>query len=140
MGMPVPAGAKITQPSYDQFGHSYPPISNGSSPNLVAANLVLAAAAGAAASVSLVNACDIGGSFQINSLGAGQVVGNILTITFANPLEAPPKGILINIKNTASFADTPALYTGLSAAGFTISVGTALVAGQSYYATFWVIE
>lgn len=60
---------------------------------LVAGDIALAAGWGTTASVSAVNATDMGGTFLITSSGTGQGANPQVTITFKSAYTVQPKGI-----------------------------------------------
>lgn len=127
-------------PEYDGVGHLEPGTSNTPFAKLTTASLVLAAGAGATASVTSVNATDMGGSAVIASAGAGQAAGAIGTLTFANAWFETPAGLIVNIQNQATpFANQGGGYTALGPTSVQFTVGTALVAANSYVITWQVI-
>lgn len=127
-------------PEFDAVGHIEPGTANTPFTKLTTASLVLAAAAGSTASVTSVNATDMGGSAVIASAGTGQAAGVIGTLTFANAWYETPAGLIVGIFNQATpFANQGGSYTALGATTVQFTAGTALVAANSYVITWLVI-
>lgn len=127
-------------PEFDAFGHLQPGTANTPFTKLAVGSLVLAGAAGSTASVTSVNATDMGGSAVIASAGTGQAAGVIGTLTFANGWYETPAGLIVNIQNAATpFANQGGGYTALGATTVQFTAATALVAANNYVITWQVI-
>lgn len=136
---------------YDAYGHQQP-TSNGLGSLLAAGAVSTTAqgtiapttAAGATPTVTSVNASDASGSFVLNPVtgGGSQAAGAVVQVTFAQAYEVVPKGVIVDVcDNAAGASQLPqnAAAQNVTAAGFTINVGTALTTAHNYFVTYSVL-
>lgn len=131
----------------DTYGHQLPQGSAGTSLALAAVGVVTAGSisgttnAGAAPTVSAVNAKDSGGSFTLNPVtgGGAQAAGTTATVRFVQPYAAIPKAVLVTV-NLVGGATTPigAAAVNVTVNGFDLST-TILTTAASYVVQYTVI-
>lgn len=131
----------------DTYGHQLPAGAAGASLAAAAVSVVTAGTiagttnAGAAPTVSAVNAKDSGGSFTLNPVtgGGAQAAGTVATVRFAQPYAAIPKAVLVTVALVGG-ATTPVLASAvnITVSGFDIST-TILTTAASYTVNYTVI-
>ena len=99
--------------------------------------------AGAAPTVTSVNANDTRGTFVLNPVtgGGAQAAGATATVTFSNPYSVAPACVLVTVVNS-TVAATPtavaAYATSVTANGFSVTTAL-LVTANNYTVTYQVI-
>lgn len=129
----------------DAYGH-YPPLQGpaltaGAVSTTAAGTIAPTTGAGAAPTVTAVNAVDFAGSFTLSPVtgGGGQSAGTVAVVEFANPLPSVPKAILVTIYDQANGAAVAAAATGITTSSFNVAVGIALTTAHVYTVAYEVI-
>lgn len=131
----------------DLYGHLLPVGQGGTALALAAVGVVTAGSiagttnAGAAPTVSAVNAKDSGGQFVLNPVtgGGAQAAGTVATVRFAQPYGTIPKAVLVTVSLVGG-ATTPLLAgaVNITNSGFDVTTSI-LTTASSYLVQFSVI-
>lgn len=138
--MPAPNVPQI----YDAYGHepqaSGPLLTAGAVSTTAVGTIAPTTGAGAAPTVTLPTATDLGGQFVLSPVtgGGAQAAGAVAIVTFANSLPALPRTIVCTIYDQANGAAVAAMATLITATSFSFSVGVALTTAHVYTCAFMV--
>lgn len=129
----------------DAYGH-YPPLAGpalaaGAVSTSAAGTIAPTTGAGQTPTVTAVSAVDQAGSFTLNPVtGVGaQAAGAVALVTFANPLPAVPRVILVTIYDLANGAAVAAAAISITTSGFQVAAGVALTTAHNYLVCYEVV-
>lgn len=106
--------------------------------------IVPTTAAGASPTVSGVVANDVAGHFVLNPVtgGGAQAAGAVAQIFFAEPYNAAPAAVVVNMCDNAAGANAVAVTVAAQSVlttGFTVNVSSALTTAHNYLVNYSVV-
>lgn len=126
----------------DSWGHEAPTGGGAFGSQLTTSNITADTSAGTSATIAFTSGVatyDMAGQFEVHSGSANTAAGTVAIVAFQESFTRPPCRIGVSVIKASDGTPVLAAASSITAAGFKVSVATALTASTTYNVTYDVI-